>query len=79
MLTEKSFGVLSKRDLDNLTRLNFNALTELRHRGAFSAVAQAFSACCARHHQEGRTRALLSLYEVSVKTLWQGLELYSKD
>jgi hypothetical protein len=58
-------GVLTIKDLDRLTSLSFTALTELRHRGAFSAVAQGFAACCARNQKEGREDILLRLYEVT--------------
>ncbi|KAI9659327.1 MAG: hypothetical protein M1821_001585 [Bathelium mastoideum] len=37
-----------EEDLLRLGDLCFQQLVELRHRGAFSAVAQAFGACCAR-------------------------------
>lgn len=35
-------------DFQNLGNLTFLQLAELRHRGAFSAVSQTFSACCKR-------------------------------
>ncbi|KAK5006117.1 hypothetical protein LTR60_006059, partial [Cryomyces antarcticus] len=34
--------------LDRLGRLAFTQLAELRHRGAFSTVAQTFAVCCVR-------------------------------
>jgi len=41
-------GILSVDDFDALSWLSFEQLAELRHRGAFSTVAQTFAACCAR-------------------------------
>ena len=37
-----------QEDMLILGNLCFEQLVELRHRGAFSAVAQAFTACCTR-------------------------------
>ena len=64
---EKERTVLIHTDLEFLGGLCFKQLTELRHRGAFSAVAQAFAACCTRIscHQNATSQALLTAwYEV---------------
>jgi hypothetical protein len=60
---------LSRDDFEVITRLSFNALAELRHRGAFSAVAQAFAACCQRAAKESYDCLLEKLYEVSLLKL----------
>ncbi|KLJ08624.1 hypothetical protein EMPG_15944 [Blastomyces silverae] len=39
---------LVKDDFNKIGTLSFTQLAELRHRGAFSAVSQTFTACCAR-------------------------------
>ena len=39
---------LSQNDLSQMGDLALSQLAELRHRGAFSTVAQAFAACCSR-------------------------------
>ena len=56
---------LKPEDLERLARLSFTQLTELRHRGAFSAVAHAYAACCLRCRQSGRVDILESLYNAS--------------
>lgn len=56
---------LKPEDLERLARLAFTQLTELRHRGAFSAVAHTYAACCLRCHQSGRIDILEGLYNVS--------------
>lgn len=55
---------LQPLDLEKLVRLSFVQLTELRHRGAFSAVAQAFAAGCSRCRLLGRDDILVQLYQV---------------
>jgi hypothetical protein len=45
--------------------LSFTALVELRHRGAFSAVAQAFAACCLRAAREDYEGTLSRCYGVN--------------
>lgn len=37
---------LTRADFDRIGMLSFTQLAELRHRGAFSAVAQTFTTCC---------------------------------
>lgn len=37
---------LVEADLNKIGTLSFTQLAELRHRGAFSAVSQTFTACC---------------------------------
>ncbi|KAL2364309.1 hypothetical protein RJZ56_002740 [Blastomyces dermatitidis] len=39
---------LVRDDFNKIGTLSFTQLAELRHRGAFSAVSQTFTACCAR-------------------------------
>src|SRR5579859_7418857 len=56
---------LNSEGLERLARLAFTQLTELRHRGAFSAVAHTYAACCLRCHQSGRVDILEALYNVS--------------
>ncbi|KAK5010095.1 hypothetical protein LTR28_011832 [Elasticomyces elasticus] len=41
-------GLLNVSDISNMGYSCFNQLAELRHRGAFSTVAQTFVACCNR-------------------------------
>ena len=50
--------------LFTLSNLIFMQLAELRHRGAFSAVAQAFAACCFRCHSDDEQGLLGELYQV---------------
>ena len=50
--------------LQTLTQLAFTELSMLRHRGAFSAVAQAFSACCLRAHRDNEDGMIERFYEV---------------
>jgi Putative death-receptor fusion protein (DUF2428) len=54
----------SDRPIEKLARLAFTELTELRHRGAFTAVAQAFAACCLRAYRQGNSTLLEQLYQV---------------
>jgi len=56
---------LNPKGLERLARLAFTQLTELRHRGAFSAIAHAFTACCLRCRHSGRADILDVLYDVS--------------
>lgn len=44
----KGTNGLKRTDYDTIGALNFVQLSELRHRGAFSAVSQSFITCCAR-------------------------------
>ena len=39
---------LRRADFETIGTLSFVQLSELRHRGAFSTVAQTFAACCLR-------------------------------
>lgn len=39
---------LTRSDYEKIGRSSFTQLAELRHRGAFSTVAQTFSTCCQR-------------------------------
>ena len=55
---------LEEQNLQDLVKLAFTELTELRHRGAFSAVAQAFAACCSRSSRSNRTDILKVFYAV---------------
>lgn len=48
---EDDSGVLNDRLLKLLGDLCFTQLVELRHRGAFSTVAQTFASCCIRCHR----------------------------
>ncbi|KAK7544770.1 putative death-receptor fusion protein-domain-containing protein [Phyllosticta citribraziliensis] len=41
-------GILSRKEFEDLGKLCFTQLAELRHRGAFSTVAQTFAAFCLR-------------------------------
>lgn len=50
-------------DLQRIGQLSFTELASLRHRGAFSAVAQTFAACCARCAQS-RDKNIRGLVEV---------------
>jgi hypothetical protein len=59
-------SILRKGDLEILSRLCFTELAELRHRGAFSSVAQAYAACCSRNHTSGYVEVLDSLFRVSM-------------
>jgi glutamate synthase domain-containing protein 1 len=61
-------GVMPLDSLMQLTDLTFTALTNLRHRGAFSAIALAFGACCARYQKEKMEQRLVDLYEVRSHT-----------
>jgi Putative death-receptor fusion protein (DUF2428) len=58
-------GIIPFERLVKLTNLTFTALTDLRHRGAFSAVALAFDACCRRYQKEKKEPLLADLYVVS--------------
>ncbi|KAF2675118.1 hypothetical protein BT63DRAFT_420345 [Microthyrium microscopicum] len=64
-------GCLLENDFDKLTQLTFDALTQLRHRGAFSAVALAFAACCERNSRESRLTTLGKLYDQTLTCLRQ--------
>jgi len=55
---------LEEQNLQDLVKLAFTELTELRHRGAFSAVAQAFAACCSRSSRSNRPDILEMFYAV---------------
>ncbi|KAJ9639502.1 hypothetical protein H2199_006537 [Coniosporium tulheliwenetii] len=54
IITKATFGnnrvtaILSVKDIENIGKLCFVQLAELRHRGAFSTVAQTFASCCLR-------------------------------
>lgn len=63
--SESPVAGLKVEDLKRLVTLTFTQLTELRHRGAFSAVAHAYTACCLRSRQIGRIDILEDLYNVN--------------
>ncbi|KAF2836658.1 hypothetical protein M501DRAFT_939156 [Patellaria atrata CBS 101060] len=44
-------GMLNREAIEDLGQLCFTQLAELRHRGAFSTVAQSFASCCQRCHR----------------------------
>ncbi|KAL4920105.1 putative death-receptor fusion protein-domain-containing protein [Aspergillus aurantiobrunneus] len=53
LLSNETYGPkgeagLTREDYEKIGRSSFTQLAELRHRGAFSTVAQTFSACCQR-------------------------------
>lgn len=58
-------GLLSENEFVAMCSTVFMELSELRHRGAFSAVAQAFAACCSRCHKLGHHELLDQFYKVS--------------
>jgi hypothetical protein len=64
--TGSDFFMISEGDLQNLSILCFTELAELRHRGAFSAVAQAHAGCCSRIHALKALDPLQKLYDVSI-------------
>ncbi|KKK22927.1 hypothetical protein ARAM_005405 [Aspergillus rambellii] len=50
-LSNETYGPelgLNREDYDKIGRASFTQLAELRHRGAFSTVAQTFASCCQR-------------------------------
>ena len=60
---------LNHMDFQRLGSLAFAQLRELRHKGAFSTVAQTFALCCSQcaQSQDAETRRLPELwYHVSV-------------
>ena len=63
---QTAFVGLEEQDLQELVTLAFKQLTELRHRGAFSAVAQGFAACCSRctRYKYNKMYILESFYAV---------------
>jgi hypothetical protein len=62
-------SLLSQTDFDKLSYLAFTELSALRHRGAFSAVAQAFTACCMRASALQRSDLLEDLFSVRMMVL----------
>lgn len=60
-------SMLSQNQFESLARLAFTELVELRHRGAFSAVAQSFAACCVKANALGRDDLLRNLYMVELR------------
>lgn len=58
-------GLLSENEFVAMCSTVFMELSNLRHRGAFSAVAQAFAACCSRCHQLSHHELLDKFYKVS--------------
>lgn len=58
-------GLLSENEFVAMCSTVFMELSELRHRGAFSAVAQAFAACCSRCNKLGHHELLNKFYNVS--------------
>lgn len=58
-------GLLNENEFVAMCSTVFIELSELRHRGAFSAVAQAFAACCSRCHKLGHHELLGRFYKVS--------------
>lgn len=59
--------MLSNADFEKLVRLSFLQMVELRHRGAFSAVAQSFAACCSRANTQGQDNVLHDIFMVSFR------------
>lgn len=47
----RATAILGVEDVGDLGKLCFVQLAELRHRGAFSTVAQTFASCCLRCSQ----------------------------
>jgi hypothetical protein len=66
-------GIIPFERLVQLTNLTFTALTDLRHRGAFSAVALAFDACCRRYQKEKKEPLLVDLYQVWCRPMFGGM------
>ena len=69
VISHTAYGFQGKRNLryedyKNLGDLAFTQLSKLRHRGAFSAVAQCFTACCIECGQctDPRTMSLLDTW-----------------
>ena len=58
--------LLSSQQLRRLGDLTFTQLAELRHRGAFSTVAQTFVVCCTRSNSgaDGLSQTLEDWYKV---------------
>ncbi|KAE9992852.1 hypothetical protein EG327_007479 [Venturia inaequalis] len=56
-------GLLSENEFVAMCSTVFMELSNLRHRGAFSAVAQAFAACCSRCHQLSHHELLDKFYK----------------
>lgn len=54
-VTSSDRTLLSPRQLRQLGDLTFTELAELRHRGAFSTVAQTFVICCIRSNSGAET------------------------
>ncbi|KAF2434532.1 hypothetical protein EJ08DRAFT_470303 [Tothia fuscella] len=63
------YTMLSKEHLTRLSRLCFTELAELRHRGAFSSVAQAYSACCSRVRAIGCSDVLEGLFRDTIQCI----------
>lgn len=61
---KSALGCLSYDDLSAIGSLSFTQLAELRHRGAFSTVAQTFAATCERagRASDSKSRELPSLW-----------------
>jgi hypothetical protein len=59
---ESRNSMLDSEDLFKMASFTFQCLTMLRHRGAFSAVAQAFAACSLRLQKEKQTKDLDTLF-----------------
>jgi putative death-receptor fusion protein DUF2428 len=63
------FVGIPPEQFEELTRLCFDELTTLRHRGAFSAVAQAFASCCLAIEKSRFPYILDQLYMVNMHCL----------
>jgi len=66
-LSDTGDALMDTKHLRNMGDLSFTQLAELRHRGAFSTVAQMFATCCLRSNNGPETtrRNVKEWYEVS--------------
>ncbi|KAI5238409.1 hypothetical protein E4T43_07441 [Aureobasidium subglaciale] len=73
-LTSTDEALLSPDQLRQLGDLTFTQLAELRHRGAFSTVAQTFVVCCVRSNSgaDGVNSTLEDWYKVNI-VLWRAI------
>jgi len=67
-LSETGNALMDTEQLRNMGDLSFTQLAELRHRGAFSTVAQTFATCCLRSNNgpEATRRNVKEWYQVSL-------------
>ena len=61
---DEQHQLVSTENFQRVFDLTFIELVELRHRGAFSAVAQAFAACCSRAAALQSYNLLENMYRV---------------